>query len=51
MLMQGLTFDELPIDSCNSEDLDFRVASELFDGISKISLKDFENLKCLKVGS
>lgn len=42
---RGETFDEQPIPGLNSEDLDFRAASESFAPVRKIGRRDLETLR------
>ena len=43
-LARNASYDETPIPEFNSEDIDFRVASESFAPVRKLKRKDFQTL-------
>ena len=44
---RGEAFDEQPMPGTDSEELDFRAASESFAGVRKLGLRDLDNLRLL----
>ena len=46
-IVRNETFDEQPLSKLSSEDIDFRAASEQFDSIKRLTIKDLETLEIL----